>query len=512
MNPSGPKKRFNLSLSTKFILFAGLMEILLVVGSVYTAYVFLSEQRIQHVQNMLVSQVNLLAREFENQKDNPNQKWEQLELNTDAAFQIVSLEGQIFWDSKVKSRIRSRITGPHELFDLAKSDDVVRKRMTFHGIDEKELFYGSYKKVPGYVVMAAIPKSVVYKDTYFILEKLLYLGGLLCGVAFLIIVYFAHRIIKPIRGLTSAAIQISKGNFNIELDTPSNDELGILSESFSTMAQQVKVLLQEESSKVRMKQEMSSVAQIQHSLLPASDVKTDRYDIQSYYQSAAETGGDCWGYFSTSKHLVVYIADATGHGLTSAMLTVAARGCFATLHRLLIQQTNFVPLPSQLLAFANDAVLASAQKELNMTMFVAMYSYEDRRLTYANAGHNPAWIVRKTETETRIEVLKGSGVRLGEGKDFPHPEDKVVVLGEDDTLFLYTDGLLDCENAQQEQLGKNRVKDLLIQKLQSGTNLETVRDHIVETFMSFTDHKPIDDDITFALVKPHAHWRGGSDE
>ena len=76
------------------------------------------------------------------------------------------------------------------------------------------------------------------------------------------------------------------------------------------------------------------------------------------------------------------------------------------------------------------------------------------------------------------------------------------MLGADDTLFLYTDGLIDCENAQQEQFGKNRAKDLLVQLMQSEPDLENVRNQLIENFTAFIEGKTIADDITFALVKP----------
>jgi sigma-B regulation protein RsbU (phosphoserine phosphatase) len=498
------KPRFNVSLSTKFILFAVFVELLLVSGGFYTAYTFLSEQRVQHIQNMLASQVNLLAKEVELEKDKaPLFTADTLELNPDASFQVVDLEGHVYLDTKNKDRIKTQIEGKHFLFDLAKNGGDSRRSIEFQIHPGQDSFFGAYKKVLNrYVVMAAISKREVYRDTYFILEKFLYLGTLLCGIAFLLIVFFAHRIIKPIRNLTYAAQQISGGNFDFALDEPSNDEIGMLSSSFSTMSQQVKVLLQEETHKVRIKQEVSNVAQIQQSLLPNPHLKNDRYEIQSYYQSAAETGGDYWGYFELDRHLVTYIADATGHGLTSAMLTVAARGCFSALRRQLALNPELTPIPSQLLAYANDAVLESAQEELNMTMFVAIYSYADRTLTYANAGHNPAWIVRDENGQKRIEVLKGSGVRLGESTAFVPPTDKVVNLGESDTLFLYTDGLIDCENQQQEQYGKNRTKDFLTQAMQKHADLQTVRNALVQDFSNFIGRHPLADDITFALIKP----------
>jgi len=522
VNPSGREtKRFSISLSAKFILFAVVMELLLISVGIYAAYTFLSRQQIQRVQIRLSSQVDLLSKELQLEKDRaPNFDFRHLELNPDLLFQVAGIEGpdagRILWDSRKPERIETRISGPHGLFDLAKSGPNSEKNIQFRIPGAPETFFGSYRKVlDRYVVMGAISSRAIDHDTNFILEKLVYLASLFCGVAFLLIVFFSNRIIRPIRKLTFAAEQIASGNFDLALKesgSTSNDEIGVLSRAFSIMAQRVRALLQDELQKVRMKQEVSNVAHIQQSLLPKPSIQASRYEIQSYYQSAAETGGDYWGYFEVKNHLVVYIADATGHGLTSAMLTVAARGCFSALHRLLVNRPELTPIPSKFLAYANDAVLESAQEELNMTMFVAVYSYEDGTLTYANAGHNPGWIVRNENGQRKIEVLKGSGVRLGESQHYVAPEDKQVRLNEGDAIFLYTDGILDCQNESQEQYGKARVKALLTELMQKHGNqsLETVRNGLVDDFTAFIGDRPLADDITFALIHPFSKPSSGA--
>jgi serine phosphatase RsbU (regulator of sigma subunit) len=497
-------KRFKFSLSTKFILFAIFIEVLLMAGGFYIAYTFLSQQRILHVQSMLASQVNLLAKEIELKNgDFSSFSLTSLELNSNATFQVVDLEGRVLIDSKYPNRLQTKISGPHPLLNLARAGTENNHNLSFLAPLGNESFFGAYRRVSNqYVVMGAIAKDEVYRDTYFILEKLLQIGSLLSGIAILLIAFYSSRIIRPIRRLTYAARQIAGGNFDFEIESSSNDEIGLLSDSFSSMSKQVKVLLQEEIKKARMQEELSNVASIQQSLLPKPHLKTERYEIQSFYRSAAETGGDYWGYFELDQHLVVYIADATGHGLTSAMLTVAARGCFSALHRLMSKTSELAPLPSTFLTYANDAVLESAQEELNMTMFVAVYSYQNQTLTYANAGHNAAWIIRDHDGQKRIEVLKSSGVRLGESKVYVAPEDKVVSMSAKDAIFLYTDGMIDCENVADEQYGKNRVKDLLARAMQESNDLKSIRDQLVNDITEFIGDRALADDITFAVVKP----------
>ena len=148
----------------------------------------------------------------------------------------------------------------------------------------------------------------------------------------------------------------------------------------------------------------------------------------------------------------------------------------------------------------NEAIVDSAQSELNMTMFVAVYHLEDRTLHYSNAGHHAGWIVRMGD-EPKIEVLKSIGPRLGDQGVFHSPKDGATILGEKDVLFLYTDGILDCLNLAQETYGKNRLKEFLVQNFKKTEALQTIKEDLVKEVHHFIQNEPLRDDITFAFFK-----------
>jgi sigma-B regulation protein RsbU (phosphoserine phosphatase) len=490
------------SLGTKLTLLTVLIELLFLSGVLISANRFLAEKNLQQNESMLLSQVDLIASEVANQKNHaPPFQFSGLNLAPEFSFQLISTNGTIFWDSKNPKRVQTQIIDQHALYTIASKSSSTRANTTFEVTSTAESFLGAYHKVGNqYLVLGAVSSREISVSTYHALEKILFMILFFCGVSFLLTVTFTHRMVKPIRKLTTAAKNIAAGNFDFELDTPSNDEIGTLSESFSSMVDRVRELLKEEVQKVRIEQEVNIAAEIQQSLLPKEDIQTRRYEIQSYYQSATETGGDYWGYFETDRNLVIYIADATGHGLSSAMLTASARGCFSAMHRLLVEYPELPALPSSLLSYANEAILDSAQDELNMTMFIASYSFADGMLRYASAGHNPAWIIR-SEGPKKLELLQCLGPRLGETKKFEAPLDKITPLGPNDVLVLYTDGLLDCTNPDQVSYGKNRAKELIINAGGANLNIRNMRDQLVADFSNFTENKPLQDDISFAFLK-----------
>ncbi len=503
-----PNQPRGFSLSAKVILMAVSVEIVLIAGGLFFEHRLLSNKSKKQTETALLTQVELIAKEIEVQKDKaPQFQLSTLELNPQFIFQVIDLNGHVFWDSKNSKRIHTQLVGHHPIFDEAKGNEIERKAFEFQSSSTHEEYIGAYQKSLGqYLVMGAVATRETLKSTYEIIEKLFLLSLLFCGLSFLLIVFLSRRIIRPIHDLTIAAKKMAQGEFDVAIAPTSSGEIGVLSDAFTSMARKMRELLKEEVQKVRIKQEVNVVAQLQQSLLPRDEIKTPQYEIQSYYQSATETGGDYWGYFETHDHLVLYVGDATGHGLSSAMLTAAARGCFSAMHRLMMEHPEIPIQPSHLLRYVNEAIMDCAQAELNMTMFVAMYSFHDQVLSYANAGHNPAWIVRNETGKSSIEVLSSMGPRLGESKLFETPANHETVLAENDILFLYTDGLLDCMNAAQVSYGKERARSRLTTTAQSQLNLSMLKSALIHEVKEFTESKPLRDDITFALFKMKPSW------
>lgn len=473
------------------------VELFVLTVGLYTAYTFLNQQRIKQVRGMLSAQVELLEKEVllsDDLKHGDYLKPHFSQLLGSVFLQVTDSHGRVVWDSENSGRIGSKVPADHPLFysSNAHSNDLIQ----FESPLGDEKFVGLVRRPsPEWVVMGAYSENEVSTETFHIIEKFIYIALMFCGFSFLLIVFISHRIVSPIRELTSAAQKISSGDFDIHLSRAGTDEIGVLSEAFSSMSERVRSLLRGESDKYRIKEEVQSVSQIQQSLLPNESIKTERYEIQSYYQSATETGGDYWGYFETPGQVIIYVADATGHGLSSAMLTAAARGCFSAIHRLMNEHPHLIHLPSELLKYANDAVVDSAQDELNMTMFIASYSFQDQSLTYASAGHNPAWILQDGKTKS----LMCLGPRLGESRDFTPPEDQSVPFQDNDALVLYTDGLLDCVDESGEAYGKKRVKECLTRNAQMP--LQQLRQSLIDGVQEHTAGHPLEDDITFALFK-----------
>jgi sigma-B regulation protein RsbU (phosphoserine phosphatase) len=356
--------------------------------------------------------------------------------------------------------------------------------------------------LPGYqvLVLNSVRASDAMRGTTILLEQMILIGLILLGVALVTVALFSMKLTQPLKELTRATQVISQGNFELALNEKSSDEIGHLSRSMNRMSEKIKALLKESIEKVRIEQELAIASNLQHRLIPPSEIKTERYSLYSHYQSAAECGGDWWGYIEAGNRVLIMISDATGHGLPPAMLTAVTHGCFSAVRQLMQQDQASVLSPSRLLGIANEVILESGKGEINMTMFIALIDLDQKTLTFSNAGHHTPWLLRggSALVNSRFESLRGMGSRLGEMDGFEASPDRTVSFDHDDSLFLYTDGLIENPGKVESTFGKRRVMDLLTRTPTVDQETHLALKLELESF--YGDLIPADD-VTYVLFR-----------
>lgn len=193
------------------------------------------------------------------------------------------------------------------------------------------------------------------------------------------------------------------------------------------------------------------------------------------------------------------IADATGHGLSSALITASARSCFSVLHRLAEKDPEFSFSPSNMLGYANGVIYDASKGQIMMTFFIAVLDFDDMTLRYASAGHNPPWLYSQVNEEVVVRSLVAEGRRLGESDVFVPFSEVVLPIQPTDTIVLYTDGLIEGTDASEKQYGKKAARKAIMDSL-SGGPTEIVA-AMVSDFKNFSGDKKLDDDVTIAVIQ-----------
>jgi serine phosphatase RsbU (regulator of sigma subunit)/signal transduction protein with GAF and PtsI domain len=243
-----------------------------------------------------------------------------------------------------------------------------------------------------------------------------------------------------------------------------------------------------EAVRQRMEQELAVAREIQRSLLPLAAPPTPGWDIAMAWQAARQVGGDFYDFISLpDNRLAIVIADVSDKGVPAALFMVLAR----SLVRASILSYH---APAEALKRANRLLLQDNRAEMFVTVFCGVIDLATGEMRYASAGHNPPLLCRADG----IEELEARGIILGIMKEV-RLEEKTVQLEPGDTLVLYTDGVTEAINQDEEQFGEERLEQVMCER--SGEPLDELRRGLLTAIAEFSAGQPPFDDLTLVLVR-----------
>ena len=284
------------------------------------------------------------------------------------------------------------------------------------------------------------------------------------------------------------------GVFDLEsdqLNAYTHDDLEIL----LLLASQVAIIIekvhahQQLIEKKRLEGQLEVARQVQLELLPASDPQLEGFDICAYNFPTEEVSGDYYDWVSIYQDQIgLVIADVSGKGVPAALL-------MAFLRASLRAATHIGYSPHISMAKVNYLLWESIERNQFVTAFYGVLDASNRTLAYANAGHN--WpILIDTDGTTRF--IDRGGVPLGMFRDTRYYE-YYLAIEPGQTLVLYTDGLTEANNANDEEYGRER----LAEKASEGRHLSAreLITFIHEDVIAWTEGLGATDDITFFIIK-----------
>ncbi len=251
-------------------------------------------------------------------------------------------------------------------------------------------------------------------------------------------------------------------------------------------------------------QDLESAAQMQESLL-AQPATLNNVTFDWLFKPSKHLGGDMFGYHALGdSHVCFYQLDVAGHGIPSALFSFTLNNILSetgdnALHRDLSSEATFGTVdvaPEQVLSLLNDRFQASAEHMLYFTIAYGILNTVTGGVSVSQAGHpNPFWLQRQCKTVKRVA---GKGVPIGMMPDQCY-ESVTFQLAPGDRLFLYSDGITECENASGEQFGEHRLEQVLSSTFDDPLSRSiTVID---QTIRSWNQQDAFDDDLTYLVLE-----------
>ncbi len=245
------------------------------------------------------------------------------------------------------------------------------------------------------------------------------------------------------------------------------------------------------SSQRRMEEESSEAREIQKNLLPRSVPQISGYDIAAITQSMHFVGGDYYNVVKISDtHTAFCIADVAGKGLPGALLMSNLQ---ASLKPLLRKDVE----PYELCSRLNRVLCEIMPENKFISFFYGVLDSQSSRLTYCNAGHNPPILLG---ADGSASELNSSGAILGKFPKWQYAQTSLN-LNNGDTLLLFTDGVVEACDGQNEPFGEQRL--MQIGQKFSGQNAAGLQATLLNAVRSHCGEKFQDDATMIVLqVKP----------
>ena len=327
------------------------------------------------------------------------------------------------------------------------------KQLVFEG-HESYVFYKPLGST-GWSVAIVCPESDIfgnYNRLYNIVIVIVVVGLIVMLFVFGRII---HRELLPLQTLAQQAETIASGEFNQTIHMHKrDDEIGKLNQSFSNMQHSLVKYMDD------LKRTTAIKASIESELKVASDIQMGmiprifppfphRADIDLYASMtpAKEVGGDLYDYFVQDERLYFCVGDVSGKGIPASMFMAITCNLF----RMIAQQNR---APWEVATQMNTFLTRDNEQSMFVTMFIGMIDLRKGIFEYCNCGHNAPIL------DGKFMEFKDTNQPLGlwDCKAF---KGEVIEDIFNRQLLIYTDGLNEAENMQQERLGDERLLELM---------------------------------------------------
>jgi len=322
-------------------------------------------------------------------------------------------------------------------------------------------------------------------------------AGLFCLLLVVVIIlsfYLARIITRPVDALRDGTLALGEGNLDYRLCLDTGDEFEDLANSFNQMAGDLKINIEElrrtTAEKERYAKEMEIAKEIQTSFLPESTPDIPGISIAAITIPAMEIGGDLYDFIPVEGNRWGFvIADVSGKGVSAALFM--ALSC-THIHASGSTEHD----PSLAIAHANRLIYEKSKSSMFITVFYGVLDVKRRSFSYVNAGHNPPILVRGNPPT--VHTLAGKGIALGVIDEVNLTRSELE-LEDGDLIALYTDGVTEAFNEQEEPFGEERFMEFLKQyhKYEPAEIIPA----LLEEIRTFCGNAPQSDDITVVLMR-----------
>ena len=308
--------------------------------------------------------------------------------------------------------------------------------------------------VEGYYIIGAVPMEEVQSFR----NRAALINTITEIIIFILMFILIRRminsvIVSRIHNINHSLKQIIQGMLDTKVNEYSTTEFAHLSDDINSTVTSLKDYMGREQEKI--KQELVFAKSIQLSALPKVDT-VERYgqlfELYATMDTAKEVGGDFYDFYMLDEsHLAILIADVSGKGIPAAMFMMTSK----TMLKNLVDSGMGL---SEAFTKANEELCETNDAGMFVTVWMGILDLKTGGLDFVNAGHNPPLIYNENGDFAYLKSMSGLVLTGMEGLKYKSQKTR---LRPGDKLFLYTDGVTEANNPEEELFGEERLLEYI---------------------------------------------------
>ena len=344
-----------------------------------------------------------------------------------------------------------------------------------------------FKFVEGYCIIAAMPEA----EATFMRDASVYTSVFMQIIVFIALFVFIyvlvkHVIINNLKKVNDTLAKITGGDLNVTVDVRANEEFASLSDDINSTVTTLKRYIAEAAA--RIDKELEYAKQIQLSALPTNFPNSEEFGIYAQMIAAKEVGGDFYDFYKLNDTTVAFlVADVSGKGIPAAMFMMTAK----TIIKDLAESGMAV---NDIFTKANAKLCENNESGMFVTAWMGILDIPSGKMQFANAGHNPPLLKRADGTFEYLKTRAGFVLAGMEGVRYRVGE---IAFSQGDRLFLYTDGVTEATNTQNELFGEDRLLEFMNKN--SSIDATKLLPKLKKDIDKFVGEAPQFDDITMLI-------------
>ena len=318
------------------------------------------------------------------------------------------------------------------------------------------------------------------------------------GVIFLLIeiaalatgVVMTRTITRAVDDLYEATVRVRSGDFGPRIRVHQRDQLGALGSSFNEMTSSISELIEEQTKRQKLENEIVIAREVQSQLFPQVLPSLPGLQLAAICRPARVVSGDYYDFITTGPNCVaIALADISGKGIFAALLMASLQ---ATLRSQATLDTTCGT--AELVSRLNRHLFRNTSDDRYATFFYAVYDSQARTLTYTNAGHLGPFLV---EGNTVKELTEG-GTVVGLFEEFPYTQ-QTIRVEPGSLLVAFSDGLTEPENVYGEEYGSQRLKEEIMRQ-RAGVP-DRIAENLIAAAEQWAGSPEQADDITVVVAR-----------